>query len=236
VIPIVVDGETVEVTVISTWQPDRRRSPCGSASSPASVRPSRAWFSRGGRFPPIVASIPLVLLAVVVGVAQYFSLPSATEPRPIWIVLPLIAAVSAAVGLVLAVRGMRFAADAALLLVGVELAVWGFVKRDGLSAAIVPTDAPFWLDRFATAAALVGGIVLAAIALWWLFAVPAQRAATVDRRGRRGQRFHGAVGLTAPGPPVSTSQPSSVTRMVCSNCAVRRPSPVTAVQSSSHTL
>ncbi len=69
----------------------------------------------------------------------------------------------------MAMRNLRFAADAALLLVGAELAIWGFVKRDGLSAAIVPTSMPFWLDRFATAAALAGGVSLAAIALWWLF-------------------------------------------------------------------
>jgi hypothetical protein len=173
VIPIVVDGEPVEVTVISTWQP---------APSPLALWLGvvtglgvgvGAWFLRGSRIPAIVASVPLVVLAVVVGAAQYLSLPSATDPRPIWIVLPLIAAVSATAGLVLAVSGMRFAADAAMLLVGVELAVWGFVKRDGLSAAIVPTDAPFWLDRFTTAAALVGGLLLAAIAIWSLFVVPA---------------------------------------------------------------
>jgi hypothetical protein len=185
VIPIIVEGETVEVTVISTWQPEP--SPLALwlgvvAGLGAAVG---AWFSRGGRFGPVAASVPLVLLAVVIGAAQYTSLPSATDPRPIWIVLPLIAAASSAAGLVLAVRGMHFAADAALLLVGAELAVWGFVKRDGLWAAIVPTDAPFWLDRFATAAALVGGIALAAAALWWLFAVPAQRAAT-DREGDEG--------------------------------------------------
>jgi hypothetical protein len=173
VIPIVVDGETVEVTVISTWQP---------APSPLAMWLGvvaglgvgvGAWFLRGGRIPAIAASVPLVVLAVVVGAAQYLSLPGATDPRPIWIVLPLIAAASAAVGLLLAMRGMRFAADAAMLLVGVELAVWGFMKRDGLGAAIVPTDAPFWLDRFTTAAALVGGVMLVAIAIWSLFVVPA---------------------------------------------------------------
>jgi hypothetical protein len=178
VIPIVVDGAMVEVIVISTWQPEP--SPLAMwlgvvAGFGATVG---AWFLRGRRFGPVVASVPLVLLAVAVGAAQYASLPSAAAPRPVWIVLPLIAAASAAAGLVLAVRGRRFAADAALVLVGAELVVWGFVKRDGLSAAIVPTAAPFWLDRFATAAALVGGAGLAAAALWWLFAVPAQSAAT----------------------------------------------------------
>ena len=173
VIPIVVDGDTVQVTVISTWQP---------APSPLAMWLGvvaglavgvGAWLLRRSRFPAVAASVPLVVLAVVVGAAQYFSLPDATGPRPIWIVLPLIAAVSAVAGLLLAVKGMRFAADAALLFVGVELAVWGFMKRDGLSAAIVPTDAPFWLDRFATAAALVGGSMLVAIAVWSLFVVPA---------------------------------------------------------------
>jgi hypothetical protein len=135
------------------------------------------WFLRGRRVPPIAATVPLVALAVAVGAAQYTSLPSATGPRVVWIVLPIVAAVCAAVGLALAMRGQRFAADAALLLVGVELAIWGFVKRDGLSAAIVPTDAPFWLDRFATAAALVGGVLVAAVALWWLFAVPSTKEA-----------------------------------------------------------
>jgi len=178
VIPIVVDGTTVEVTVISTWQPEP--SPfamvCGAIAGLGVA--VGAWFLRGRRFPPIAATVPLVLLTVAVGAAQYLSLPSPTGPRPIWIALPLIALLSAAVGVVLALRGMRFAADAAMLLVGVELAVWGFVKRDGLTAAIVPTDAPFWLDRFATASALVGGVAIVAIALWWLFAIPAAGSAS----------------------------------------------------------
>lgn len=192
VIPIVVDGETVEVTVISTWR---------AAPSPLAMWLGVvaglgvgvvAWFLRGRRIPAIAASVPLVVLAVVVGAAQYLSLPSATDPRPIWIVLPSIAAVSAAAGLLLALRGMRLAGDAAMLLVGAELAVWGFMKRDGLGAAIVPTDAPFWLDRFATAAALVGGVMFVAIASWSLFVVPAPDGSSdasepfSDSRGRSG--------------------------------------------------
>ncbi len=182
VIPVVVDGDTVEVTVISTWQPEP--SPLAmvlGALSGLGVA-AGAWLLRGRRFPAIAATVPLVVLAVAVGAAQYLSLPSSTGPRPIWIALPLIAAVSAAIGVVLAVRGRRFAADAAMLLVGVELAVWGFVKRDGLSAAIVPTDAPFWLDRFTTAASLVGGVAVAALALWWLFAVSDSREPTGSPR------------------------------------------------------
>ena len=180
VIPVVVDGETVEVTVISTWQPEPSPLAMWLGAVGGTAVAVGAWFLRDRRVPPIAATIPLVVVALIVGTAQYTSLPSETGPRPIWIALPIIAAVSAAVGVLLAKRGKRFAADAAMLLVGVELAVWGFLKRDGLTAAIIPTDAPFWLDRFATAAALVGGVLLAAIALWWLFAVPKSAAAVGD--------------------------------------------------------
>ena len=62
---------------------------------------------------------------------------------------------------------------------------------------------------------------------------PTQTRRRLNRPGAAGgQRFQGAEGDTAPG-AVSTSKPSSVTRIVCSNWAVRLPSAVTAVQSSS---
>ncbi len=173
VIPIVVDGDTVDVTVISTWQPEPSPLAMVLGVVAGLALGVGLWFLRGSRFPPIAAVLPLALLALAVGTAQYVSLPSSTGPRPIWLVLPIIAVLSAAVGVLFARRGMRFAADAALLLVGVEFAVWGFVKRDGLSAAIIPTDAPFWLDRFTTAASLAGGVTIVLIALWWLFAIPA---------------------------------------------------------------
>jgi len=180
VIPMIVDGDIVKVTVISTWQPSPSPLAMVFGVVAGFALGVGLWFLRGRRFPPIAASVPLTLLVLAVGATQYLSLPSATGPRPIWIVLPIIAALSAAVGVVLARRGIQFAADAALLLVGVELAVWGFVKRDGLSAAIIPTDAPFWLDRFATAFALAGGVAIGAVALWWLFAVPASTVASAE--------------------------------------------------------
>ncbi len=171
VIPITVDGSVVEVTVVSTWQPAPSPIPMWLGFVAGLAVAVAAWFLRATRVAPIVATFPLVALAFGVGLAQYTSLPAATDPRLIWVVLPGIAVVSAGAGLLLAWRDQRFAADAAMLFVGVELAVWGFTKRDGLSAAIIPTDAPLWLDRFTTAATLVGGAAIAAVALWWLFAV-----------------------------------------------------------------
>jgi hypothetical protein len=185
VIPIIVDGDVVEVTVISTWQQAPSPIPAVLGVVAGLGTAAAVWFLRrsasGSRsIPPSVATMPLVILVLAVGVVQYVSLPSATDPRPIWFVLPLAAAASAVAGVVFAWRRRRFAADAAALFVGVELAVWGVVKRDGLFAAIVPTDAPFWLDRFATAAALSGGVALTALSLWWLFAVPAPTSASAS--------------------------------------------------------
>ena len=72
-------------------------------------------------------------------------------------------------------RGAAFVARGAVLVAGAQLVVWGLVKRDGLTAALIPTDAPAWLDRLATAWALTGGAALTALALWALFAEPATR-------------------------------------------------------------
>jgi hypothetical protein len=169
VIPLVVDGADVEVTVISTWQPAPSPVPALAGVVGGIALGVGAWFlHRSRRLPPLLAAAPVVTLAALVGVWQFLSLPPETGPRPVWWVLPAIAAVSLAVGLIVG-RRSTFAADAAMLLVGVELAIWGYVKRDGLSAAIIPTDAPAWLDRLATAMALSGGIAFTAVALWWLF-------------------------------------------------------------------
>jgi hypothetical protein len=169
VIPLVVDGGDVEVTVISTWQPAPSPLPAAVGVVGGITLAVAAWFlHRSRRLPALLAATPVVVVAVVVGIWQFLSLPPETGPRAVWWVLPVIAAVSLAVGLV-AGRRSAFVADAAMLLVGAELAIWGYVKRDGLSAAIIPTDAPAWLDRLATAMALSGGIAFTAVAMWWLF-------------------------------------------------------------------
>ena len=64
--------------------------------------------------------------------------------------------------------------------------------------------------------------------------VAVERQITAGVGGLDHQRVQGAEGDTAPGPPVRMSTPSAVTRIVCSNCAVRFRSRVTAVQPSGH--
>ena len=66
-------------------------------------------------------------------------------------------------------RRSPFAAVAAGLVAASQLAIWALVKRDGLTAAIVPTDAPQWFERMSLTAAFVVGVGGIAIAAFQLF-------------------------------------------------------------------
>ena len=57
--------------------------------------------------------------------------------------------------------GWRLLSFALVLLAALQLALWVFVRRDGAFRAIIPTDAPFWLDRGVMAAAAVVAVIAA---------------------------------------------------------------------------
>ncbi len=172
VIPLVVDGAEVDVTVISTWMPEPSSLPVfGGAAAGLAVAGIAVGALRAGRR-WIAIVLPVAVLAVVVGALQYLSLPSETGPRFLWWLLPTVALVAMIVGSIADQRGAHFVTKAAALIAGVQLVVWGVIKRDGLSAALIPTDAPGWLDRLSTASAITGGAALTVLALWTLFAQP----------------------------------------------------------------
>ncbi|MFN3258185.1 MAG: hypothetical protein ACE37B_21100 [Ilumatobacter sp.] len=171
VIPIVVDGGDVSITVASTWLPEPSPVPLGiGITAGLAAATVGGWLAmRRSRWTTV--TVPLAVVAAGVGIVQFRSLPSETDPRLVWWALPVIAAVAAAVAVSLWARD-RFIASAAALIAGVQLAIWGWIKRDGWTAAIIPTDAPGWLDRATVAAAIVGGTAITAIALWQLFFPP----------------------------------------------------------------
>jgi hypothetical protein len=172
VIPLVVNGAEVDVTVISTWKPEPSPIPAIAGAAAGLVLVGAAvWAWRSGRR-WVAAMLPIAALAVVVGGLQYLSLPSETGPRFLWWILPAIALVAAVVGAVAEQRSATFVAQAAALVAGVQLVVWGLIKRDGLTAALIPTNAPAWLDRLATASALTAGAAFTGLAVWALFARP----------------------------------------------------------------
>jgi hypothetical protein len=181
-IPLVVDGREVDVAVISTWVASPSAVPLALGAVLGALAAVGVWLL-GRRVPSpaergqvavarVVVVLPVVLAAVVAGWWQYWSLPSETGPKLTWWLLPSIAAVCLLVALIADLVEQPFVAQGAMLLVGAELFVWGLVKRDGLGAALIPTDAPGWFDRLATTAALVGGAGIAAVTLVLLFTTP----------------------------------------------------------------
>jgi hypothetical protein len=171
VVPLEVDGSAVAITVTSTWQQPPSAAPMwlGGLAGVATVAGS--WALRGRRS-RMLLDVPPAVLALVVGAWQFLSLPSETGPRLVWWVLPAIATACAVVAVAAGLQGRVFAARAATVLVGVELSIWGWIRSDGLTAAIIPTGAPGWLDRFSVALAIVAGLGLAVLMLWELFWPP----------------------------------------------------------------
>ena len=109
--------------------------------------------------------------ATGVGYWQFRSLPPETGPLLVWWLLPAIAAVSSLVALLL---GRRLVSYALVLLAALELAVWVWLRRDGAFRAIIPTDAPDWLDRGVLAAAGVAAVLVAVGAAVAMFRLPAE--------------------------------------------------------------
>ena len=93
--------------------------------------------------------------AAGIGWWQVVSVPPETGPSSISWLLPAVAAAAAVVAITL---GRSLVSHALVALAGLQLALWAFLRRDGLVKALLPTDAPFWLDRGVTAAAAVVGV------------------------------------------------------------------------------
>ncbi len=161
-IKMVVNGDTeVVVTVESVWLPAPSPWPTwlGGALGLAVAAPT--LMLRRMRWTRLLL-VDLAALALVVGWWQYRSLPPETAPRLLWFALPALAFVAAGARFV--VRS-RLTADALMLLAGANLAAWGWARRDGLVRAVLPTNAPWWLDRVASAAAITGGVAVGVAAL-----------------------------------------------------------------------
>ena len=161
-VPLVVDGVDVRLTVQSTWLPPPSSVPAWSGAVLGAL--VAAAVLRRPRLPSAMAALDVAVLATVVGLWQFFSLPSETGPSVLWFALPAVAT-AAGVALAMSVhRGSAVGVPSAQLLIGVDLAWWGWSRRSGLSRALLPTNAPAWLDRLTTSAALAMGALLAVIA------------------------------------------------------------------------
>lgn len=158
-----VDSVPVEVAFVVTWLPAPSRLPLavGAAVGGAMVLLALFWRRR--------LAWPLLIVTVAalgIGWAQFSSLPAVTGPLLVWWLLPAVAAASLLLALVL---GRRLVSYGLVLLAALELGAWIFIRRDGAFRALIPTAAPFWLDRgvmAATAVVTVAAAIGAAVGMW----------------------------------------------------------------------
>jgi hypothetical protein len=178
VVAMLVDGVAVAITVQSVWLPAPSRVPVwlgGGVGVAAGLclavgsrrRSSRAAMSAVPTFAFAVPMFAVGVLAALVGIWQYQTFPSETGPQLGWFGLPLVAAVAAAGVIAMHWRrgGNALTGNALLLLAGVNMVLWSWMREDGLTRAVLPTNAPAWLDRFASSAALPCGLLAAAFGL-----------------------------------------------------------------------
>lgn len=167
VVPLLVDGAEVDVTVVSVWQPGPAVFPSflglvAGAGLGMLVLARRRWA-------PSV-TVALAAVALTVGLAAYWSVPGETQPPWSLFVFPLVSllvALAVLDGSRVGGLGPILARHRSTLLVlaALELVAWGLLHWSWLWRAILPTSLPFWLDRLGAATVLTGAAGVAVAAL-----------------------------------------------------------------------
>jgi hypothetical protein len=175
VVPVLVNGQPTEIHVISVW------------ATPPSMFPVALggifgllgigwWMAKAGRTGMTSRAslrwlaalcLPTAVLALSIGLWQFFSLPTSTGPLWTWWILPLVAVLASA-SAAMGARSPKFSSGAALAIAGSQMTLWVWERRVGMWRAILPTDAPWWLDRAVTAAVLPLAVVASVLGLWVL--------------------------------------------------------------------
>jgi hypothetical protein len=164
VIPLLVDGEEVDVTVMSTWQ---------EAPSPMSVTLGiiaglavAAGLVRRRLLTVAAVVSGLATLATVAGVIAFLSVPAETTPSwGLW-VFPVTALLLAIAATGRFGPSLQRYQTLLVLIAALQLVAWGISHWGWLWAAILPTALPFWLDRFVASTVLVGSLGAAAATIY----------------------------------------------------------------------
>lgn len=147
VIPLVVDGVDVDVTVVSLWRPSPQSWPALIGVMAGIGLALMGW--RRSRRPAVLFAASLA--ATAVALIAFLSVPAETAPSIVAWLVPVTAG-----GLAAWAWQDPFRSPTLLLVAAVELVIWGSTRFDWMTAAILPTDLPHWIDRLITAAVLVG--------------------------------------------------------------------------------
>lgn len=185
VVPLVVDGVEVDVTVQSYWLSGPSRVPVFGGIAIGLV--AAVAIGRHGRRAAAVLAA-LATGALFIGSVAFWSVPGETGPAwSLW-ALPATSLLAA-----LAATGsggpgrwrVRLYRNRAMLQLtaALELVAWSWLHRQWLWRAIIPTAAPFWLDRMVAAATMAGA--LGAVVTVVMAAAGASGGVTEPRRGPR---------------------------------------------------
>lgn len=165
VVPLLLNGVEVDVTVVSIWQDPPSSAPvtvgiiAGAGLGYAAIRRRRTVLI------PIV--LTLALMASVVGLVAYRSVPAETGPAwSLW-VLPVTALLLVSLAALARRLGDTIVRHRTMmvLIASLELMAWGVAHWGWLWPAIIPTALPFWLDRLASSTVLLGATGAAAATL-----------------------------------------------------------------------
>ena len=155
-IDLLVDGAPVAVTVTTTLvAPPSAMAPVFGAIIGVLIP------LLGALLGPATMTLFLVLVstgALVVGANQYLALPASTGPLLTWWLLPALALTGAIIAIVTYGRS-RWLHLGLNALAALQLAVWGWQRRQGMSRPVLPTTLPAGFDRFVTAAAIASGVL-----------------------------------------------------------------------------
>ncbi len=158
VVPLLVNGVEVDVTVVSVWQQPPSSLPVVVGFT-LGLLLAFALFRRSERLLVSVV-LALALAATVVGAAAYLAVPAETGPPwSLW-VFPV---TSGLLALLVALGGSRGGwverpQRSLMLIATLELVGWGVAHWGWLWPSILPTTLPYWFDRFVASTVLVGAI------------------------------------------------------------------------------
>lgn len=169
VVPIVVDGTEVAVELRTTLLEQPSRLPVVAAAVVGLVIGLLGVLL--GRASTTLVTLLGSVSGVVVGSAQWWSLPAETDRQVTWWLLPLLATL-AVLAAVASYGRSRSALLALTLLAGLQITTWSVARRDVLVRAILPTDLPAGLDRGVTAFSLSLAVVVVVATTGRLFRRP----------------------------------------------------------------
>jgi hypothetical protein len=163
VIPVRVDGVEVDVLVASFWVSPPSKLPLLGGALIGILGAVVAYRQRSG----VGVLLTIATLgALVVGVAQYQSVPSETGPSISLIFLPGLALLAVIGALVVRSRP----ASALPLLIGsaVALITFASLRMPGITRSILPTDLAFPIDRAISTGVLVVAVACLVATSWEL--------------------------------------------------------------------